>query len=134
MGRRQYTLSGFGGDAERFHVYKVQRGSADGVGQHKCESVEWADSSRFHTPPEIPSCPSVPPIPPSPPSPLPQVRYYAEGPGRSEGLSEGDVLLSNHPQLAGGSHLPDITAITPVFRWGSKHLHILGGEWQGHIC
>ena len=25
------------------------------------------------------------------------------------------VLLSNHPQLAGGSHLPDITAITPVF-------------------
>ncbi|EFJ47592.1 hypothetical protein VOLCADRAFT_61291, partial [Volvox carteri f. nagariensis] len=32
-----------------------------------------------------------------------------------EGLQEGDVLLSNHPQLAGGSHLPDITVITPVF-------------------
>ncbi len=32
---------------------------------------------------------------------------------------EGDVLLSNHPQLAGGSHLPDITVITPVFNAGS---------------
>ncbi|CAI5745208.1 unnamed protein product [Peronospora destructor] len=30
-------------------------------------------------------------------------------------LSDGDVLVSNHPQLAGGSHLPDITVITPVF-------------------
>jgi hypothetical protein len=28
------------------------------------------------------------------------------------------VLISNHPQLAGGSHLPDITAITPVFQQG----------------
>ena len=44
-----------------------------------------------------------------------QVKYYNEGPGKDEGLDEGDVLLSNHPQLAGGSHLPDITAITPVF-------------------
>lgn len=33
-------------------------------------------------------------------------------------LQEGDVLLSNHPQLAGGSHLPDITVITPVFSGG----------------
>ena len=24
-------------------------------------------------------------------------------------------MASNHPQLAGGSHLPDITVITPVF-------------------
>lgn len=31
-------------------------------------------------------------------------------------LHEGDVLVSNHPQIAGGSHLPDITVITPVFR------------------
>jgi 5-oxoprolinase (ATP-hydrolysing) len=29
-------------------------------------------------------------------------------------LKPGDVLLSNHP-LAGGSHLPDLTVITPVF-------------------
>nr|XP_033788894.1 5-oxoprolinase isoform X2 [Geotrypetes seraphini]XP_033788895.1 5-oxoprolinase isoform X2 [Geotrypetes seraphini]XP_033788896.1 5-oxoprolinase isoform X2 [Geotrypetes seraphini] len=30
-------------------------------------------------------------------------------------LKEGDVILSNHPR-AGGSHLPDLTVITPVFR------------------
>lgn len=29
-------------------------------------------------------------------------------------LKEGDVILSNHP-CAGGSHLPDLTVITPVF-------------------
>ena len=28
------------------------------------------------------------------------------------------MLLSNHPQKAGGSHLPDITVITPVFDQG----------------
>ncbi|KAM0792873.1 hypothetical protein ACM66B_002636 [Microbotryomycetes sp. NB124-2] len=32
-------------------------------------------------------------------------------------LNEGDVILTNHP-IAGGSHLPDITCITPVFRQG----------------
>ncbi|ESO82256.1 hypothetical protein LOTGIDRAFT_134918, partial [Lottia gigantea] len=31
-----------------------------------------------------------------------------------ENLNDGDVILSNHPQ-AGGSHLPDLTVITPVF-------------------
>jgi 5-oxoprolinase (ATP-hydrolysing) len=34
---------------------------------------------------------------------------------RAGDLEPGDVLVSNHP-AAGGSHLPDITAITPVFR------------------
>ncbi|XP_010553896.1 PREDICTED: 5-oxoprolinase [Tarenaya hassleriana] len=29
-------------------------------------------------------------------------------------LNEGDVLVTNHP-CAGGSHLPDITVVTPVF-------------------
>lgn len=33
---------------------------------------------------------------------------------RGESLKDGDVILSNHPQ-AGGSHLPDLTVITPVF-------------------
>ncbi|XP_037952130.1 5-oxoprolinase-like [Teleopsis dalmanni] len=33
---------------------------------------------------------------------------------RGETLKNGDVILSNHPQ-AGGSHLPDLTVITPVF-------------------
>lgn len=40
-----------------------------------------------------------------------QVEYWAD----KGGIQEGDVLVSNHPQLAGGSHLPDITVITPVF-------------------
>lgn len=31
-----------------------------------------------------------------------------------DNLSEGDVLVTNHP-CSGGSHLPDITVITPVF-------------------
>ncbi|GAB2233832.1 hypothetical protein Droror1_Dr00003061 [Drosera rotundifolia] len=31
-----------------------------------------------------------------------------------ENLHEGDVLVTNHP-CSGGSHLPDITVITPVF-------------------
>lgn len=43
-----------------------------------------------------------------------QVRHWAE----NGGLQEGDVLVSNHPQLAGGSHLPDITVMTPVFEGG----------------
>lgn len=43
-----------------------------------------------------------------------QVEYWKE----RGGIQEGDVLVSNHPQLAGGSHLPDITVITPVFYKG----------------
>ncbi|CAG8570843.1 4023_t:CDS:10 [Paraglomus occultum] len=37
-----------------------------------------------------------------------QMEHYKDG------LEDGDVILTNHPQ-AGGSHLPDITVITPVF-------------------
>jgi len=44
------------------------------------------------------------------------VRYQIRHWGND--LKEGDVLLSNHPQLAGGSHLPDITVITPIFHQG----------------
>jgi len=36
---------------------------------------------------------------------------------RANNLQPGDVLVSNHP-AAGGSHLPDITVITPVFKDG----------------
>lgn len=39
------------------------------------------------------------------------VAYQAKKWGNT--LLPGDVLVSNHP-LAGGSHLPDITVITPV--------------------
>ena len=45
-----------------------------------------------------------------------QVEYWTKE-GR-DGINEGDVFVSNHPQLAGGSHLPDITVITPVFHKG----------------
>ena len=45
-----------------------------------------------------------------------QVEYWhSEG---REGIKEGEVLVSNHPHLAGGSHLPDITVITPCFHNG----------------
>lgn len=40
-----------------------------------------------------------------------QMRYWGDN------LHDGDVLVSNHPQLAGGSHLPDITVMTPVFMY-----------------
>ncbi|CAG8455331.1 18663_t:CDS:10 [Rhizophagus irregularis] len=40
-----------------------------------------------------------------------QMDYYKDK------LEDGDVILTNHPQ-AGGSHLPDITVITPVFNEG----------------
>jgi 5-oxoprolinase (ATP-hydrolysing) len=45
-----------------------------------------------------------------------QIRHLHE-----QGLEwqEGDVIVSNHP-VAGGTHLPDITVITPVFEKNSK--------------
>jgi 5-oxoprolinase (ATP-hydrolysing) len=46
------------------------------------------------------------------------VRFQVEYWEQHGGIQEGDVLVSNHPQLAGGSHLPDITVITPVFYKG----------------
>lgn len=48
-----------------------------------------------------------------------QARQY--GPGE---LKPGDVLLSNHPR-AGGTHLPDLTVITPVFDDGNNPTKIL---------
>ncbi|PVV00368.1 hypothetical protein BB560_005254 [Smittium megazygosporum] len=38
-----------------------------------------------------------------------QMKFYGE-----HGFKEGDVICTNHP-VAGGTHLPDITVITPVF-------------------
>lgn len=38
---------------------------------------------------------------------------------RGDSLKPGDVLLANHPK-AGGSHLPDLTVITPVFHDSHK--------------
>jgi 5-oxoprolinase (ATP-hydrolysing) len=39
-----------------------------------------------------------------------QIKFWGK-----EGIKNGDVLVSNHPIKAGGSHLPDITVITPIF-------------------
>ncbi|XP_062501085.1 5-oxoprolinase-like isoform X1 [Corticium candelabrum] len=40
-----------------------------------------------------------------------QIRFYGDN------LHKGDVILTNHP-AAGGSHLPDLTVVTPVFTEG----------------
>ncbi|KAF8066738.1 Hydantoinase B/oxoprolinase [Lyophyllum atratum] len=47
------------------------------------------------------------------------VKYQMKLHGKS--LKEGDVLMTNSPH-AGGSHLPDITVITPVFDSNSKEI------------
>lgn len=41
---------------------------------------------------------------------------------------EGDVILSNHPE-AGGTHLPDITVMTPVFYQGNPIFYVAS---RGH--
>ncbi|THU85545.1 hypothetical protein K435DRAFT_970661 [Dendrothele bispora CBS 962.96] len=46
-------------------------------------------------------------------------------------LKRGDVLVSNHPQ-AGGSHLPDITVVTPVFQAGTDDKIIFWVASRGH--
>uniref|UniRef100_A0A8V5GWG0 Uncharacterized protein n=1 Tax=Melopsittacus undulatus TaxID=13146 RepID=A0A8V5GWG0_MELUD len=48
----------------------------------------------------------------SDPTSPPQLRTLGDD------LQDGDVILSNHPS-AGGSHLPDLTVITPVFISGT---------------
>lgn len=52
-----------------------------------------------------------------------QITYWGDD------LQEGDVLVSNHPQLAGGSHLPDITVITPIFVKGILNFFVAS---RGH--
>ncbi len=41
---------------------------------------------------------------------------------------EGEVILANHPS-AGGTHLPDITVITPVFEQGNPVFYVAS---RGH--
>ena len=47
---------------------------------------------------------------------------------QGKNLIEGDVLVSNHP-VAGGSHLPDITVITPVWKYGKPIFYVAS---RGH--
>ncbi|XP_063833705.1 5-oxoprolinase [Ostrinia nubilalis] len=49
---------------------------------------------------------------------------------RGDSLKPGDVLLANHPK-AGGSHLPDLTVITPVF-YGSNPRPVFFVASRGH--
>ena len=41
---------------------------------------------------------------------------------------EGEVILSNHP-IAGGTHLPDMTVITPVYSQGKAIAYVAS---RGH--
>jgi len=60
--------------------------------------------------------------------------------GFGEELEEGDILITNHPAF-GGSHLPDVTVITPVFVEGERigfvasraHHAEIGGKRPGSM-
>ena len=52
----------------------------------------------------------------------------AHGLYRGDNLKEGDVLLSNHP-ASGGSHLPDMTVVTPVMAGGKRLFYVAS---RGH--
>lgn len=56
------------------------------------------------------------------------VRYQMDQLG--DDLHQGDVILANHPR-AGGSHLPDLTVITPVFYPGT-HRPVFFVANRGH--
>lgn len=47
-------------------------------------------------------------------------------------LRPGDVVMSNHPS-AGGSHLPDITLITPVFDVDGKTIIFFVASRGHHV-
>jgi 5-oxoprolinase (ATP-hydrolysing) len=44
-----------------------------------------------------------------------------QNPGRGENVNPGDVFVTNDP-FAGGSHLPDVTVITPIFDASNREL------------
>ncbi|CAF4873371.1 unnamed protein product [Pieris macdunnoughi] len=48
---------------------------------------------------------------------------------RGDSMKPGDVFLANHPK-AGGSHLPDLTVITPVFHNSKKPIFFVAS--RGH--
>jgi 5-oxoprolinase (ATP-hydrolysing) len=54
------------------------------------------------------------------------VRYQVNTQGDT--WLEGEVILANHP-LAGGTHLPDMTVITPVFDKGVPVFYVAS---RGH--
>lgn len=60
--------------------------------------------------------------------------------GNFGGLKDGDVIVTNHPGF-GGSHLPDVTVVTPVFMNGERigftasraHHAEIGGKRPGSM-
>lgn len=58
------------------------------------------------------------------------VRYQSELLGPS--WKEGEVLLCNHP-IAGGTHLPDVTVITPVYHNGAVVFFVASRGHQADI-
>ncbi|SPO02914.1 probable 5-oxo-L-prolinase [Cephalotrichum gorgonifer] len=56
-----------------------------------------------------------------------QHQYWQSRPVEEQ-LQDGDVLISNHPSC-GGTHLPDITVITPVFDKGQVVFYVAS---RGH--
>jgi len=54
------------------------------------------------------------------------VRYQVKVLGST--WKEGEVILSNHP-IAGGTHLPDMTVITPVYSAGKPVFYLAS---RGH--
>lgn len=66
--------------------------------------------------------------------------YRPEFKNQSDQLSEGDVIITNHPAF-GGSHLPDLNVITPVFHENSligfvanrAHHAEIGGKRPGSM-
>ena len=59
-----------------------------------------------------------------------QIEHLSKRKG-GEGIKRGDVILANHP-AAGGSHLPDMTCITPVFAEGNEDEIIFFTASRGH--
>ncbi|NWU68681.1 OPLA oxoprolinase, partial [Pterocles burchelli] len=83
-------------------------------------------------PPQTPLSPLWDPPwdPPGPPGPTVVVPVPPQLHHLGEDLREGDVILSNHP-CAGGSHLPDLTVITPVF-WPGVPAPVFFVASRGH--
>ncbi|XP_057387820.1 5-oxoprolinase isoform X5 [Balaenoptera acutorostrata] len=72
--------------------------------------------------------PCPPPLAPAPPDSAPVSWLQTQHLGAD--LRPGDVLLSNHPG-AGGSHLPDLTVVTPVF-WPGRTRPVFYVASRGH--
>jgi 5-oxoprolinase (ATP-hydrolysing) len=58
------------------------------------------------------------------------VKYQVKTLGES--WKEGEVILTNHP-IAGGTHLPDMTIVSPVFSYGKPVFYVASRGHQSDI-